>query len=105
MKTLNQLTKQERLELYKAALVNWTRFPCSFVKKTHIGLCTYFALVHDVSSVVHGGCSSPNEYECNVNRIKGLNPYIDKIGKPEKRIEALKNMIAQLEQELLNETK
>ena len=50
MKTLNELTPKERLELYKKALKDWTERPNDKEAFTDFGLCFYFEEKYRITS-------------------------------------------------------
>lgn len=101
MKTLNELTPKERIELYKKALVDWTERPNDYEVYTEDGLCHYFFW----SCLAK--CLSINEFDlCNewVNHVyipvRRGDGYIGERGDPIPRIAALNAMIKELEEML-----
>lgn len=100
MKTLNELTPKERLELYKKALVDWTERPNDRMAHTDLGLCKYFLSKHKIMAYrkdMEGNrYVLPNELE---SVLQGTD-FIGEYGDPLPRIAALNAMIKELEDEL-----
>lgn len=99
MKTLNELTPKERLELYKKALVDWTERPNDEDANTEDGLCAYFYWGWLAK------CNGSSEYGlCNewINHVvipgEIYDGYIGERGDPIPRIAALNAMIKELEE-------
>ena len=110
MRTLNELSKTERLELYKKALVDWTERPNSVVHKTNGGLCKHFS-EYGVDCCDYDGFGNrwelfePTTDKCDefvkhVNTHVMAHGFLGSEGNPIPRIAALKAMINQLEEEL-----
>lgn len=99
MKTLNELTPKERLELYKKALVDWTERPDDKQAITHLGLCGYFSKIHSIECCFTHQVRECHEWVVNVDSIveERLSGYIGEKGDPIPRIAALNAMIKELE--------
>ena len=98
MKTLNELTPKERLELYKKALLDWTERPYDELVNTNLGLCAYFKHSHKINAYrkdVWGNiCIRPDEF---IYVLRGRE-FLGHYGEPLPRIAALNAMIKELEE-------
>lgn len=97
MKTLNELTPKERIELYKKALVDWKERPFDNDAYTKSGLCYYFESMHKIDASI----SYVKEWDVHVRQqIKknGRTIFLSAEGLPSTRIAALNAMIKELEE-------
>lgn len=91
MKTLNELTPKERIELYKKALVDWMERPKDSRTHTDWGMCWYFENEHEISTY-HNLSLEWKFHVLDSFKINAL------WGDPIPRIAALNAMIKELEE-------
>lgn len=95
MKSLNELTIPERLELYKKALKDWTERPNDEEAYTDWGLCFYFENKHNINAYENVSKEFMIRVLDEVDKSKSV--FIGEQGDPIPRIAALEAMIKDLE--------
>lgn len=104
MRNLNDLSKEERLELYKKAIKVWKDHPGSIGRSTDLGLCNFFKTEYQILTYHLSQTKGCDEWyrhvhcRCNKENILGI------YGASKPRLEALREMKKDLEKIKLDDT-
>ena len=104
MRNLNELSKEERLELYKKAIRIWKDYPGSEGFSTDLGLCNFFKKEYQILAYHLSQTKGCDEWYRHVHRRCSSDHTLGKYGTSKSRLEALREMKKDLMKIKLDDT-